>query len=633
MMTMFKRSSSGRPAETVAGLKANLPGRIARWIVLGNVLVAAMLVVATLVNLNVSRVEELDRARETADNLANGLSVELASELRLVDNALTTITMRYAAETDAGRRDALLPVAMDEQRPLLPFAAAIRMADAQGHVLIGMERGEEAFVVGDRDYFQLARQGTATVVSEPIHSRGLKDWCVIVARPLRTDGGEFRGIVYAVLASKHFNTLFSRLSLGPDGAIALRSDSLRLVARYSVAEPNSLRGLGQKDVSEQMPRQLALNPDHGAYVIDAPLDGVQRMAAYRRVPGYPLIVIAGLSTKTYLARWEADRRRQWFVTAAVIALVASGFVYVYLQHRRQFAMSVYATRLAREQALLLDNDLVGMIRVQDRKIVWANRAVSRILGHETVIGTSTRVIYPDEATFEMVGRLGYEALKSGGRFRTQLKLRKNDGSDIWADLSGSALSASESIWMIVDIDQLKHSEERAQYMALHDSLTGLANRRLFEELLRHGLAEARRRKDGLGVCYMDLDGFKPVNDTHGHEAGDEVLREVGERLRHELRSNDSVARLGGDEFAWLFSGVHGEADARHALERCLLAIQRPIALSSGLSVKIGASIGLALSWPPHEGRSVEELLQAADEAMYAAKHAGKGRVEVTVVGA
>ena len=614
-----------------ASLPMSLPSRIARGIVLGNLLVAAVLVAATLINLNSSREEELARVRETADNLANGLSIELAAEIRLVDNALTTVTRRYATAPDAAARERQLIASVQEQRQLLPFADAVRTSDARGRVSVGLSPGEEPFAIDDREYFQQARDGSVTVISEPIYSRAFKDWCVIVARPLRTDGGEFHGLVYAVLASKHFHALFARLTLGADGAIALRSDSLRLVARYAASAPASSQGLGSIDVSPLMRQQLAINADHGSYITDAPLDGVQRMTAYRRVPGYPLTVIAGLSTKTYLARWQASEKRQWVFTAAVIALVASGFAYVYLQHRRQFAVSAYATRMAREQALVLDSDLVGMMRVRDRRIIWANRAVGRILGHETMVGASTRVIYADEATFEMVGQLGYGALRSGRRFRTQLKLRKKDGGDVWVDLSGASLSASESIWMIVDIDQLKNSEERAQYMALHDSLTGLANRRLFEELLRHGLAEARRRKDGLGVCYMDLDGFKPVIDTHGHEAGDEVLREVGERLRHELRFNDSVARLGGDEFAWLFSGVHGEADARHALERCLLAIQRPIALSSGVSVQISASIGLALS--TIHGRSAEDLLQVADEAMYKAKRAGKGRAEVTVVDA
>jgi diguanylate cyclase (GGDEF)-like protein/PAS domain S-box-containing protein len=628
MVRFFERLAD-RFARRFMGLGKRMPSQIGGWIVLGILGVAALMVVTTLINLRSSRSEEIDHVREAADNLANGLSVEVAAEMRLVDNSLSTITARYAAGKDALSREAALATALREQTPLLPFADALRVADAQGHVSIGLSSDEDPFSIADRPYFRQAREGGGTVVSEPIFSRAFKDWCVIVARPLRADDGEFRGVVYAVLASSHFHELFGKLAMGEDGSIALRSEEMRLVARFAASAPSTSVGLGSSDVSAQLERQLAMDREKGAYITETPLDGIERLFAYRHVPGYPLTVFVGLSTRTYLAHWRADERRQWFFTAAVILMVASGFAYVLLQHRRLLASSVYATRLAREQSLVLDNDLVGIIRVQDRRIVWANRAVNRILGYDTVVGESTRILYPDEATFEMVGRMGYQALALDGRFRAQLKLRRRDGTDIWVDLSGAALSAAESVWMIGDIDQLKHSEERAQYMALHDPLTGLANRRLFEELLRQALAQARRHGGGLGVCYMDLDGFKPINDTHGHEAGDVVLREIGARLRRELRSNDSVARLGGDEFAWLLSDVRTEADAVTALERCLHAVSQPVALEDGTTVTVGASIGLVLS--NEHRQEFEELLSEADEAMYAAKRGGRGRIESRVV--
>ncbi|XHS80201.1 diguanylate cyclase [Burkholderiaceae bacterium UC74_6] len=624
MLGFFERLAD-EFAKRFAGLASRLPSRIGGWIVLGTLVVAAVLVLATMLNLRTSREEEIDHIREAADNLANGLSVEVAAEVRLVDNSLATITSRYANAPDAAARERVLAEALREQAALLPFANALRVANEKGQVTAGLALGEEAFSISDRAYFRQAREGGGTVMSEPIFSRAIKDWCIIVARPLVTQKGEFRGMVYAVLASSHFHALFAKLAMGHDGSITLRSDEMRLVARFAASAPTASYGLGSSDVSAALERQLALNREQGWYITKTPMDGIERLFAYRHVPAYPLTVFVGLSTQTYLSHWRADERRQWFFTAAVILMVASGFAYVLLQHRRLLSANAYTTRLAREQQLVLDNDMVGIIRVQDRRVVWANRAVSRLLGHANVVGQSTRVIYPDDATFEMVGQLGYQALALDGRFRTQLKLRRGDGSDIWVDLSGAALSVEESVWMIVDIDQLKHSEEDAQYMALHDPLTGLANRRLFEELLRQALAQARRHGGGLGVCYMDLDGFKPINDTHGHDAGDAVLREIGARLRRELRSNDSVARLGGDEFAWLLSDVHNEADAMKALERCLRAVSQPIALDSGQSVSVGASIGLVMS--NEHRQEFAQLLAEADEAMYAAKRGGRGRIE------
>ncbi|WP_158080946.1 diguanylate cyclase [Pelomonas sp. KK5] len=619
-----------RLPETTGLPPAPMPGRIVGWVVLGNLLVAALLVLATLNNLHDSRQEELARLRESADNLAHGLAIELAAEIRLVDNALATVAARQLEGRDEAHRTRLQHEAMREQGQLLPFATALRAADADGRVAVGLAPGERPFAIEDRDYFRQAREGRGSVISEPVFSRAFQGWCIIIARPLFTHLGEFRGIVYAVLASQHFQQLFARLSIGNDSAVSLRSDGLRLVARHAASAPASTQGLGAVDVSPMLRQKLAADRERGAYVIEAPLDGVERMIAYRRVAGYPLTVFTGLATSTYLAHWRADQRRQWLFTGAVILMVVSGFGYMLLQQRRQYAISVYATRIAHEQAVVLDNELVGMLRVKDRKVVWANRAIHRILGHPEVVGESTRQIYPDDASFEMVGRLGYEALQREGRFRTQLKMRRADGSDIWVDLSGASLGDAESVWMVLDIDQLKNSEERAQYMALHDPLTGLANRRLFEELLRQAVALARRQKDSLAVCYMDLDGFKPINDRHGHEAGDEVLREVAHRLQHELRSNDSVARLGGDEFAWLMAGVQDAPTAVASLERCLQAIRQPILLAGGSTVSVGASIGIVLA-RRHE-LLVDDLLAEADDMMYQAKRAGRGRIELRELG-
>lgn len=182
-----------------------------------------------------------------------------------------------------------------------------------------------------------------------------------------------------------------------------------------------------------------------------------------------------------------------------------------------------AARTAKEQALLLGNDLVGMAPVEGRHIRWANRALQHILGYG-VVGASMRLPYPDDATFDHIGALGYAALQRDGRFHTPVKMRTREGRDLWIDLSAMALTDTEFRWMAVDVDQLKHSEERAQHQALHDGLTGLANRHLFDELLRQATAQARRDGRGLTVCYLGLDGFKPVNDRHGHQAGDGAAR-------------------------------------------------------------------------------------------------------------
>nr|WP_145548040.1 diguanylate cyclase [Variovorax boronicumulans] len=596
--------------------------QIAAWTFVGALLIGLALFGATWASLNAARQSDLARARAAADNMAQGLGIEIASELRLVENALTTIALDYRHPTDTRAVAERLRGAVREQHALIPFASALRATDASGTVVVGLPRERDAVSVGDRDYFALARQSARPVISEPLFSRVTQEWGIVVALRLESQTGEFGGIVYAVLLSSHFQHLFAQLSVGESGAISLRTDTLRLVARHSAADPGSTRGLGGNDVSDELRRAFTERPDAGAYVTATALDQVERITAYRRVAGYPLTVLVGFSAENYLTPWSRSAERHWAIASATFGLVVAVLAFMLRQHRRQFAISTYASQLARQQNLILNNDMIGMVRVQDRRIVWANRAMERILGYgpATLPGQSTRILYPSDAAFEDIERTGYPSLRRDGRFRTQVRMKTSAGRQLWVDLSGAALNETESIWMIVDIDVLKLSEQQAQHLARHDPLTGLANRRLFEEHLRRCTAQARRTDQAFALCYMDLDGFKPVNDRHGHEAGDAVLRAVGARLANELRANDTVARLGGDEFAWILAGATAGPDVRPVLQRCMDAVRLPIAVGAGQVVEVGCSVGVALS--TRCGPTEQDILAAADAAMYAAKQNG-----------
>jgi diguanylate cyclase (GGDEF)-like protein len=165
--------------------------------------------------------------------------------------------------------------------------------------------------------------------------------------------------------------------------------------------------------------------------------------------------------------------------------------------------------------------------------------------------------------------------------------------------------------------------------AFHDGLTGLANRDLLADRLRLALARAVRDRHHVGVLFVDLDGFKAVNDTCGHAAGDIVLQGVAERFRAALRPSDTVARIGGDEFVGVIDGLPEAAAARRAAERLLATLDTPIDLGQGAdTATVGASIGAAVAVPPPEADAgtvddlATRLLRAADEAMYRVKRAG-----------
>lgn len=170
--------------------------------------------------------------------------------------------------------------------------------------------------------------------------------------------------------------------------------------------------------------------------------------------------------------------------------------------------------------------------------------------------------------------------------------------------------------------ELHASKAHAQHLAFHDNLTGLANRALFDDRLEHELAGVRRDSHMMALLYLDLDRFKYVNDTLGHPAGDELIREVAQRLRTMLRETDTVARLGGDEFAILQTGINSAADAEILCLRIVEEINRPFDLG-GTRVNVGVSIGVALG--PSDGSDRVELSRKADIALYSAKMQGRGR--------
>ncbi len=176
--------------------------------------------------------------------------------------------------------------------------------------------------------------------------------------------------------------------------------------------------------------------------------------------------------------------------------------------------------------------------------------------------------------------------------------------------------------------QRKQTETRLQYLAQHDQLTDLPNRELFHDRLRTALARSRRDEQRLAVLYLDLDQFKPVNDSHGHDIGDLLLREVAVRIGQCVRESDTVGRIGGDEFVVLLNDIGLPEHAVAVAEKIHLAFEQPFELS-GCTLQVSASIGIAI-YPDH-GEDDKQLLRRADDAMYGAKRQGGNRALMTAV--
>ena len=194
-------------------------------------------------------------------------------------------------------------------------------------------------------------------------------------------------------------------------------------------------------------------------------------------------------------------------------------------------------------------------------------------------------------------------------------------TDVRRDAKGRPVSV---IGTIHDVTDRKRAEARVQYLATHDDLTALPNRAMFHELLRKAIKSAERHGRRGALLFMDLDGFKFINDSLGHSAGDELLRAIGRRLEDALRGSDCAARLGGDEFCVLAEDIDGPFDASNLAEKCLRVVAEPITIGSR-ELRPRASIGLALF--PDDGQDPQTLMKAADSAMYAAKHDSQSRYE------
>ena len=215
-------------------------------------------------------------------------------------------------------------------------------------------------------------------------------------------------------------------------------------------------------------------------------------------------------------------------------------------------------------------------------------------------------------------------------WRGEISLLNAQDESLYFMLSCSAVTDSDGVitnyvFILSDIGDLKDREQRILNIANHDALTGLPNRMLFNDRLSQAIATCKRHTKNLAVLFLDLDGFKAVNDTYGHQAGDELLIEVARRLQDELRDTDTVARVGGDEFVVILTVVESSEGCSIVADKLLDAINQPYELSMA-NASVSSSIGIAC-YPEH-AQSSDRLIKAADSAMYEAKNAGKNTIRV-----
>ena len=313
---------------------------------------------------------------------------------------------------------------------------------------------------------------------------------------------------------------------------------------------------------------------------------------------------------------------RWTASAVIAQGESTGLVVAFqdITERQRTQEALRASEERYRTIVETSNEGICLVDA-DSRILYVNRRMQDLNGYTASeqIGHLLDEFNTPEAA-EAIQRGAEDARQRGEPLQVEFEMPHKAGGKQWVLMTANALLNEQGepvgrVSMFTDLSAIKASEQALAYQALHDSLTGLPNRALLRDRLEQAILNARRSSSPLAVVFIDLDGFKEVNDTFGHQYGDLLLTQVGPRLRDELRESDTFGRLGGDEFAVILGGA-GEAEAAMLAGKMLRALERPFQVGEQV-LEVSASMGIALC--PAHGEDVVTLLQHADSAMYVAK--------------
>jgi diguanylate cyclase (GGDEF)-like protein len=604
-----------------------------RWLITGGVVLVAAIVAGTAFTVGHFRERALANAERELENtvlmLARHFDQQL-QQLELVEKQMIE-QIRFAgiaSPEDFARAmsGSDVHVMLGTKIDALPQVGNLNLADRDGR-LINSARAWPVPAVGiaDRAYFKKLKASPelTTALSEPVFNRITGAWTTILARSLTGPNGEFLGVVLGGIELVQFENFFAAVALGDDSSISMFHDDGTLLVRYPRIESMIGRNFGNGPVRQR----LLANGGHGNFHNNSPVDGLERIGSISKLQDYPIFISATTTVSAALATWWDQMR--FLIAVACLSTVVIALVVFLIVRRLSFEHNRSKQRLALEKQRLdiaLDNMSQGFL----------------------LYDASERIVFCNRRYMEMYA-LSPDVVKPGCSFRELMTYRQQTGSFkgdteefcslILANVAqGKAthavlespdgravqvvnrpLAAGGWVATIEDITERKRSDERIARLAHYDALTDLPNRVLFREQLDCVLDSISG--DGrLAVFYIDIDEFKSVNDSLGHQVGDELLKAVAERLRGCLKETDFVARLGGDEFAIIQTMVRQPAETTELVERIYQAIRQPLECVGHL-LTADASIGIALA--PQDGRDLDQLLKNADLAMYAAKADGR----------
>ncbi len=491
-----------------------------------------------------------------------------------------------------------------------PHLRSLSLLDASDRIIASSNPANVGLTIATHDYFPLTQSEQKVLrIGLPWSGRDFAEGHIL-NQDVPTDGvstfiavtqlleaSPNRLTLLVALNSDYFlNHMLNQLDSEAGTVEVLRFDGVSLMATAS----GVMVGGKHRDVMD------ALRLDEREFgQFEHTLDHADpTLSAFRVSPLYPIVVIAHLRRDVALQTWMTEAKTMLGVV--VPALVAISLLSVAF-HRRRLLLKAQLAESERLQrinaACVFTNAREGItITSADGTILDVNDAFTHITGYgrEEVMGKNPSILSSGRQDKAFYAAMWHD-LNTKGHWSGEIWNRRKDDKVFAVKLTISAVSDSQGevqqyVAIFSDITAIKTYQNELERIARYDALTNLPNRVLLADRLHQAMTQALRRQQWLGVVFIDLDGFKTINDTHGHDVGDQVLVTVSGRMRQVLRDGDTLARKGGDEFVAVLVDLDDTADAIPLLNRLLAAAAQPMAFGD-LSLQVSASIGVCFYTP------------------------------------
>jgi len=577
--------------------------------------------VATFHFIETERRAAVDAAHDAVREQLDTYEAQVARNLNAIDQTLKVI--KYSVELNGTQ--AALPTLRAEE--LLPpgLVFQVSVADRDG-TIVDSNPSMPAQDVSRAPYFTVHANGTGhtVFVSQTVGDTARSEPHLHFTRRIEDGYGRFAGVAIVEVDPAYFTSSYERSRAGELGLLALvGSDgvarAVRIGDKVSWGQPIALDGIGEEALAPQP---------------TAP-DGIERYAGARRLAGFPLTAVVGLADSEQMAQYE-----QHYGTYLVGATAASSLLVAVVAMISAWSWQVAKARRRERQAqqtYAAASEASPDAFFVLRSVTGADGTIVDFL----VEGSNSRSeLFTGIASEALRGQLLGDALpyyRTNGMWEhlVQVVLEQRVIEAEWQAASGPTAGRwlqrqivpveGGAVAMVRDITERKLAEERIRHMAHHDELTGLPNRSLIRDRLDQAVRNAQRNGGHLALAFVDLDGFKLVNDGLGHNAGDELLKVVGSRMEACLRRTDTLGRLGGDEFVILLPEA-GESPLAltPVLEKIRQAVTEPVQIGDQ-AVRVSCSMGVVVY--PRDGEDPKTLMMNADAAMYRAKDLGSNNFQ------